>query len=86
MTFDGILCPIPRKPWVGPGVRAMVTSATQVPWDRYKILCSHCKEVVHKPGSAKKKTTATGAKIIHIWPLTAHTAKCIESMGTKRME
>ena len=62
VTFEGILRPIPRKPWVGPGVRAMVTSATQVPWDRYKILCSHCKEVVHKVWECKKENNCYRCK------------------------
>ena len=35
---------IPRMIWVGPGVRARVTSITAKPWDEYRVMCSLCKK------------------------------------------
>ena len=48
VTHKGLRRVIPRMVWVGPGVRARVTSMTEKPWDSYKVICSLCKGEMHK--------------------------------------
>ena len=68
VTYKGIRRPIPRKPWVGPGVTAMVLSktTTHIPWDRYKQLCSQCKGEGHKAWECEKNKTCYRCKETHL--------------------
>ena len=56
VTHKGLRRAIPRMIWVGPGVRARVTSMTEKPWDSYKVLCSLCKGEGHKVWDCPKQT------------------------------
>ena len=68
VTYRGLRGPIPRKPWVGPGVTATVISktTTHVPWDRYKLLCSQCKGEGHKAWECEKNKTCYRCKETHL--------------------
>ena len=68
VTYKGLRRPIPRKPWVGPGVTATVISKTtaHVPWDRYKLVCSQCKREGHKAWECEKNKTCYRCKETHL--------------------
>ena len=42
--------------WVGPGVRARVTSMTAKPWNKYRVMCSLCKKEGHKAWDCPQQT------------------------------
>ena len=62
VTHKGLRRAIPRMVWVGPGVRACVTSMTKKPWDSYKVLCSLCKGEGHKAWDCPKQTNCFRCK------------------------
>ena len=62
VTHKGLRRAIPRMVWVGPGVRARVTSMTEKPWDSYKVLCSLCKGEGHKAWDCDKQTNCFRCK------------------------
>ena len=63
VTHKGIRRVIPRMVWVGPGVRARVTSMHEKPWDSYKVLCSLCKGEGHKAWDCPKQTNCFRCKV-----------------------
>ena len=62
VTHKGLRRAIPRMVWVGPGVRARVTSMTEKPWDSYKVICSLCKGDGHKAWDCPKQTNCFRCK------------------------
>ena len=62
VTHKGLRRAIPWMVWVGPGVRARVTSMTEKPWDIYKVICSLCKGDGHKAWDCPKQTNSFRCK------------------------
>ena len=66
VTHKGLRRAVPRMVWVGPGVRARVTSMTEKPWDSYKVLCTFCKGEGHKAWDCPKQTNCFAVRQQHI--------------------
>ena len=66
VTHKGLRRAIPRMVWVGPGVRARVTSMTEKPWDSYKVIFSLCKGDVHKAWDFPNRPTVSAVRLQRI--------------------
>ena len=69
VEHDGLKKILPRKVWVGPGVSAMVTKTSQIPWDNQSMSCTRCQmeghlvwECTNPPKCNKCKTSGHVAR------------------------
>lgn len=47
VVHKGLKRTLPRYVWVGPGVSALVTKTSQIPWDNHKLRCTRCRTDGH---------------------------------------
>ena len=69
VEHDGLKRILPRRIWVGPGVSAMITKTSQIPWDNQSLTCNKCQmeghlvwECTNPPKCHKCKTSGHVAR------------------------